>query len=506
MSILPKHQPCTAIVVGGGFGGIAAALRLRHLGYQVTIIERLSRLGGKAQVYVREGFRYDAGPVIITAPHLFEELFELHQKKMSDYIKLEPLNPWYEFQFADGSSFKYSGSMEDTLKEIAKFSLEDCQGYCKLLKASADLYEHGFKKMGHLPFQGFNSLLKLIPNLGTLRNFKSLHELASTHIQHPDLQKALSLPFLFMGVNPLESTGFFSGLHHLQRKWGVHFPIGGTGALVNAFQQLLEETDIKVQLNITVKQLLVEGGRAVGVELQDGQILKADTIVMNGDPAYVYKNMVPSHLRGKWLDYKLDNLKYSSGVFVLYFGTKKQYSEVSQHTFLLGKKYLEDMQNLSSPNTLKDPSCIYLHRPTATDPSFAPKNCDSFYALVPVPNLQSDINWCTVSAELRHNIITQLEKRLLPDLTLNLVQDFYLTPKDFQNNFLAQHGAAYSISPLFSQSACFRFQHRSKEIDGLYFVGAGTHPGPGLPGVLTSAKALATVIQEDKSFSLQETA
>jgi len=446
MSGLSQKKSRTAIVIGGGFGGIAAALRLRGLGYHVTLFDRLSRLGGKAQVYVREGFRYDAAPTMITHPHLFNELFQLFNRSLSDFVKLVPLQTGTKFYFPDGSTFQHGAAIDDTLLEIAKINKKDCQGYLKLLeKTDADRASSA------------HSLFKWIPT-----PIKSTEDLIATYIENPHVREALAHQAQLLNGNPTKVYEW--------RPTGLFFPTGGVGSLVDAFQQLMEINGIDIQLNKTVKKIHVENGAVKTIELQDGLTYACDTLVVNSDPAYVYKHLIDRSFQGKWKDKKLDKLHFSQSAFILYFGTKKTYKEVAQHSVLIGEVP------------------VYLHRPTSIDPSFAPNKCDSFYASMLVPNLKEPIDWCHAGAHERERILSLLEKHLLPDLRNQIIQDFFMTPKDFQNSYLSLYGSGYGTNE--------KFPHVSAEIDHLYFVGAGTEPGPGLCGVLNSAKIVENLIRE----------
>lgn len=436
----------TAIVIGGGFGGIAAALRLRGLGYEVTLFDRLARLGGKAQVYVREGFRYDAGPTMINHPHLFEELFQLFNQSLNDHVKLVPLQTGTKFYFPDGTTFQHGTTIEETLLEIAKINKKDCQGYLKLLEKTDAEHENS----GH-------SLLKWIPT-----QVKSTEDLIATYIENPRVREALAHQAQLVNGNPSKIYEW--------RSAGTFFPTGGVGSLVDALQRLMESNGIDVQLNTTVKKIHVEDCKVKEIELQDGTKFACDIVVVNSDPAYVYKNLIDRSFQGKWKDKKLEKLHFSQSLFILYFGTNKKYNSVSQHSMILGEVP------------------IYLHRPTSIDASFAPKNCDSFYASLLVPNLKEPIDWCQAGAFQREKTLSKLEKTLLPDLKQHLVQDFYMTPKDFQNSYLSLYGSGYGTDE--------KFPHASAEIDQLYFVGAGTEPGPGISGVLQSAKIIENLIKE----------
>ena len=490
-----------AIVIGGGFGGMASALRLRARGYEVTIIDRCKRLGGRAQVFERDGFRHDAGPTVITAPFLFDELFELFDKKRSDYVKFVPLDPWYRFQFPTGETFDYGGTVESTLAEIARFSPEDVAGYKSLLEQSHKIFDVGFTQLSDQPFDSFTTMMRQLPNLAKLGCYRTVWQLVCRHLKDPRLRQAFSIQPLLVGGNPFDTTSIYSLIHYLERQWGVHFAMGGTGAIVDAFSKLMAEVGIAVRLDTTVASVTVENGVAKGVQLEDGESLDSDIVVSNVDPAYLYGRMLPDADQKFSARLKKRNAKMSMGLFVLFFGTRKQYPQVAHHTIWLGKRYRELLREIFDGVSLPHDFSLYLHRPTATDSSFAPDGCDSFYVLAPVPNLKADIDWETEGPLLQKRIIKALSDSILPELEETITGDFYMTPEDFSEDYLSVAGAGFSVAPLFSQSAWFRFHNRAEGPDNLYLVGAGTHPGAGLPGVLCSAKVLDRIVEAPHDIS-----
>lgn len=487
-----------AICIGGGFGGMAAALRLKALGYGVTLLDRMPLLGGRAQVFQRDGFSFDAGPTVITAPFLLDELFTLFSKKMENYLELIPLKLWYRYHFEDGSTLDYGENLEDLLSQIRLFNPEDVKGYKQLLNFSDKIYDVGFERLASQPFHSFMTLLKTIPDLLKLKSYKSVFRLVSGFIKNENLRRAFTISPLLVGGNPFQTTSIYALIQSLERRWGVHFPKGGTGALVKALQKLMEEENIKIALKTSAQKIVVKNSKVEGVELSDGHFLPADVVVVNGDPAYVYKNLIQPVFRKKWTDKKVDRLSYSMGLFVLYFGTKKKYPNIAHHTIIFGKTYFELLHEIFNLGTLSEDMSLYIHRPTATDSAMAPLGCDSFYALAPVPNLSSGINWDEIGPLYQEKLLNLIEKRLLPSLRENLMTTFYMTPKNFQHDYLSEHGAGFSIAPIFRQSAYFRFHNQSEDVNSLYFVGSGTHPGAGLPGVLSSAKVLEKILKEKK--------
>jgi phytoene desaturase len=485
------------VVIGAGFGGIAAALRLRARGYRVTIVDRCQRLGGRAQVFERDGFVFDAGPTVITAPFLLQELFELFGERMADHVDLRAVEPWYRFRFDDGRTFDYGGTVEQTLAEIARFEPDDRAGYLRLLETSRRIFEVGFTGLADRPFDRFTTMLKLLPQLLRLRSDRSVYRLVERHLKNPQLRQAFSIQPLLVGGNPFDTTSIYSLIHFLERQWGVHFPIGGTGALVGALGALMQRQGIDIRLGTTVARIATAGRRATGVVLEDGNELPADVVVSNADAPRLYGSMVPGKKR-RWTAGKLGRLRYSMGLFVLYFGTKRCYPDVAHHTISMGPRYRELLRDIFDRKVLADDFSLYLHRPTATDPGLAPPGCDSFYVLSPVPNLQSGIDWSRQADAYGNRIIEALERTMLPGLRESIAVRFHMTPQDFGDRYLSVHGAGFSIQPLLTQSAWFRFHNRSEELDNLFLVGASTHPGAGVPGVLSSAKVLDRIVPSPK--------
>ena len=487
-----------AVVIGTGFGGIAAALRLRAKGYEVLAIDRCEAVGGRAQLFEREGFRHDAGPTVITAPFLFEELYALFGERFADYVTLVPVKPWYRFLFSDGSEFDYGGTLEETLAEIAKIEPRDVEGYLKLLEHSKEIYEVGFKELSAVSFHRFWTMMKQVPPLLRLRNYETVWQMVSRHLKSPKLRQAFSIQPLLVGGNPFDSTSIYGLIHYLERAHGVYFAMGGTAALTRALGELMVRQGVQLRLNTTVASVKIIEGKACGVVLEDGTEIEADCVVSNADAAYLYDTMIKPEEQSWASRLKLKSAHYSMGLYVLYFGTKKKYPQVAHHTIWMGKRYRELLEDIFHRKVLAEDFSLYVHRPTATDPSFAPEGCDSFYVLCPVPNMQSGVDWAEAEPRLRQRILRALSETLLPGLEDCVTAVFAMTPKDFKQNYLSLHGAGFSIAPLFRQSAWFRFHNQAEKIKDLYLVGAGTHPGAGLPGVLCSAKVIDTLIPPAK--------
>jgi phytoene desaturase len=481
------------VVVGAGFGGIAAALRMRAKGYRVLVLDRAPMLGGRAQVFEREGFKHDAGPTVITAPFLFEELFALFGKDLKDYVTLVPLKPWYRFRFWDGSTFDYGGTLEETLAEIRRFEPKDADGYLRLLEHSEKLFDAGFTELADAPFNTVTMMLKQIPRLAKLQAYLSVSQFVAKYLKNPKMRQAFSIQPLLVGGNPYDTTCIYGLIHFLERKWGVFFTMGGTGALVAAFGKLMAEEGIEVRLNTTVAKIDVERKKARGVIFEDGTRLPADIVVSNADAMHLHRKMLPvgtTNMQG-WAKKRS---RLSMGLYVLYFGTTKQYPDVAHHTIWFGPRFREHLADIFKRKHLSEDFSLYVHRPTATDPSFAPPGCDSFYALCPVPNQDGNIDWSVEGPRLRDRMISELDRTMLPGLKDSITAVFDMNPDDFATRYLSVAGAGFSISPFFTQSAWFRFHNKAEGIDGLYLVGAGTHPGAGLPGVVSSAKVIDKLI------------
>ncbi len=483
-----------AIVIGSGFGGLAAAVRLGARGYRVTVIDKLDQPGGRAYVHKRGGHTFDAGPTVVTAPFLFEELWTLCGKRMADDIDLRPVTPFYRIRFDDGAVFDYTGDAAHMRSEIARFSEADVKGYERFLTMSEEIFKVGFEELAHVPFGNWMDMAKIIPSMMKLQSYRTVYGLVSKYIRDDRLRQVMSFHPLLVGGNPFSTTSIYTLIAFLERKWGVHFPIGGTGALVNGICNLIQGQGGTIRLSTEVKQIIVEGGRAKGVLLANGERLSADVVVSNGDSAWTYRYLVPQEDRKRWTDRKIERTNYSMSLFVWYFGTKRKYENVAHHTILLGPRYKGLLEDIFVKHVLADDFSLYLHRPTATDPSLAPEGRDTFYVLSPVPNLESGTNWAESAERYRKSVERYLEQSILPGLSENLTESLTMNPQDFQDRLLSFRGAAFGIEPTLTQSAFFRPHNKSEDIDRLYLVGAGTHPGAGLPGVLSSARVLDRIV------------
>ncbi|MDA8643281.1 phytoene desaturase family protein [Candidatus Pelagibacter sp.] len=484
-----------SIVIGSGFGGIAAALRLRAKGHDVTLIEKHQDLGGRARVFKRNGFTFDGGPTVITAPYLINELFELFKKNPKDYIELSPLKIWYQFIFEDRSKFNYSGNENEMKAQIGELSQEDVQGYEKLVNFTKKIFDKGFTELADVPFDKPFVMLQQLPALLKLKSYKSVYSLVSSYIKNEKLRRMLSMHPLLVGGNPFTTTSIYGLILYLEKKWGIHYSMGGTGNIIKGFEKLMNEVGIKVIKGNEVKKIISKNTKITGVQLNNDNTINADIVICNADPPAVYEKLLDGNNNNSFLfNWKKKRMEYSMGLFVYYFGTKKIYENVEHHTIKFGNKYKEHLDDIFDKKKLNEDISYYLHRPSATDKSMAPEGNDCFYVLVPVPNNQSGIDWNTEGEKMKSLIINKMEKDLMPNLKENIVEDFYLTPDYFEKDLNTKFGSGFSIQPKFTQSAYFRFHNKSEIYDGLYFVGAGTHPGAGVPGVLSSAKVLDKIL------------
>jgi len=484
-----------SIVIGSGFGGIAAALRLKAKGHKVTLIEKHPDLGGRARVFRKNGFIFDGGPTVITAPYLINELFELFKKDPKDYIKLSPLKVWYQFVFEDKSKFNYSGNENEMKAQIKELNKEDVKGYEKLVSFTKKIFDKGFTELADIPFDKPFVMMQQLPSLLKLKSYKSVYSLVSSYIKNEKLRRMLSMHPLLVGGNPFTTTSIYGLILYLEKKWGIHYSMGGTGNIIKGFEKLMNEVGIKVIKGNEVTKILSKNNKITSIQLDNHDYIDADNVICNADPPAVYEKLLDEKNNNSFLfKWKKKRMEYSMGLFVYYFGTKKIYDNVEHHTIKFGSKYKEHLDDIFDKKKLNNDISYYLHRPSATDKSMAPEGNDCFYVLVPVPNNQSGIDWSIEGDKMKKLIIDKMENDLMPNLRNNIVEDFYLTPDYFEKDLNTKFGSGFSIQPKFTQSAYFRFHNKSEIYDGLYFVGAGTHPGAGVPGVLSSAKVLDKIL------------
>ena len=483
-----------SIVIGSGFGGIAAALRLKAKKHAVILIEKQKDLGGRARVFKKNGFTFDAGPTVITAPYLINELFELFNKDPKNYIKITPLNTWYRFIFEDGMKFDYSGNEDQMKTQIEKIDKNDVKGYENLVKFTKKIFDKGFSELSDVSFDKPFFMLKQLPTLINLKSYKSVYSLVSSYIKNEKLRRMLSMHPLLVGGNPFTTTSIYGLILYLEKKWGIHYSMGGTGEIIKALEKLMLEENIKIIKGSEVTSINLNKNKIKSIKLENQKEIDVDNVICNADPPAVYEKLLSNKKINFFFNWKKKRMEYSMGLFVYYFGTKKVYENVVHHTIKFGDKYKEHLNDIFENKKLNEDISYYLHRSTATDKSMAPDGHDCFYVLVPVPNNQSNINWSVEGDKLKDLVVKKMENSLLPNLKNNIVEDFYLTPDYFEKELNTKYGSGFSIQPKFSQSAYFRFHNKSEVCDGLYFVGAGTHPGAGVPGVLSSAKVLDKIL------------
>jgi phytoene desaturase len=483
------------VVIGAGFGGLSAAIRLQAHGHEVVLIEKRDRPGGRAYVFRRQGFVFDAGPTIITAPTMIDELFALGGRPTADSVKLVPLDPYYNVRFEDGMVFRYTGDHGRLRDEVRRFNAADVEGYERFSLAAQRVFDAAFPLVDQ-PFTSIGDMLRVVPDLARLRADRSVAHLAQRFFRDERLQQVFSFHPLLIGGNPFQSSSIYALIHVLEKRWGVWFAMGGTGALVDGLARLFASLGGELRLDTEATGIDVDPitGRARAVELADGERLAADAVISNADVAYTYKRLVPSAARRVNTDRKLDRMRYSMSLFVIYFGTDRKYDDVAHHEILMGPRYAGLLGDIFDRKRLASDFSLYLHRPTATDPSLAPPGCDSWYVLSPVPHLGSGTDWERAGTAYRDSIVRYLEDRYLPGLSRHIVAEHRVDPRYFQHTLNSHLGSAFSVEPILTQSAWFRPHNRSEDVPNLFLVGAGTHPGAGVPGVLSSGKIVADMI------------
>ncbi|CAH2601029.1 Phytoene desaturase (neurosporene-forming) [Rhodovastum atsumiense] len=490
-----------AVVIGSGFGGLAAAVRLGARGYRVTVLERLDAPGGRAYVHRIDGFSFDAGPTIITVPWLLEELWQLAGRKLEDDVDLRLLDPFYRLRFDDGTLFDVCGDPAKVRAEVARISPEDVEGYDRFMQLSRKLCRVGFEELGHVPFGALTDMARVAPALIGVQAWRSVFSIVSGYVKHPHLRIALSFHPLLIGGNPLRVSSIYGMIESLQQRWGIHWAIGGTGALVRGLVKLIETQGNAIRYGAEVSQIMTKDGRAVGVRLSTGEEIAAHIVVSNADSAWTYRHLLPPDVRRRWTDRKVERMSYSTGLFVWYFGTNRRYDDVPHHTIMLGPRYEGLLKDIFDRKVLAKDFSLYIHRPTATDPSLAPEGCDTWYALSPVPHLDADIDWAKQAEPYRQAIARYLDANLIPGFEQHVVASRVTTPQDFRDRLLSFKGAGFGMEPVLLQSAYFRPHNKSEDVENLFLVGAGTHPGAGVPGVLSSARVLDRVVPDVRVFT-----
>ena len=490
-----------AAVIGSGFGGLAAAVRLQAMGLDTTLFEARDKPGGRAYVYEQDGFVFDGGPTIITAPDAIEELFTVAGREMRDYVELIQVAPLYRLIWSDGDVFDYTGETESMLAQIRDRYPGDEGGYERFVDYSRRVFQKGYVELAAEPFLRFWDMVRVAPDLARLRADRTVYDTVARFVKHDHLRQALSFHSLLVGGNPFDTSAIYTLIHYLERNWGVFFPRGGTGALVRALVKLFEELGGEVRLSCPVEGIRVEGSngtsrhRITSAAAADEAF---DLVVSNADVHHTYHRLYGGEARGAAMRRKLDRMDWSMSLFVLYFGTDRTYAgEIEHHTVIFGPRYKELLDDIFGGSSLPEDFSLYLHAPTITDPSLAPEGCGSFYVLAPVPHLgNAPLDWDTVAPAYAERILEALEAQL-PDLRKHVVTKHWITPEHFRDTLNSHCGAAFSCAPKLTQSAWFRPHNKDARIPGLYLVGAGTHPGAGVPGVVNSAKATAALVARD---------
>lgn len=495
------------IVIGSGFGGLSVAIRLQSAGHQVTVLEMRDRPGGRAYVYEDQGFTFDAGPTVITAPECLEELFALSGRHMNDYVRMKPVSPFYRLLWEDGTTFDYDSDLVHTVEQIKEMSPEDIKGYEKFLNYSQEVFEAGYVDLAHEAFLDIWSMVRVSPQLMKLKAYRTVYDMVSHFIKDEHLRQAFSFHSLLVGGNPFETSSIYTLIHYLERKWGVHFPEGGTGALVQGLVRLFKDLGGTLHLSAEVDEIVTSQNQVKGVRLVDGTWFECDEVVSNADVVHTYKHLLKNNSNAAPTRTRLDKMRYSMSLFLIYFGTHRTYPELAHHNIVFGPRYKGLLDDIFKKGVLADDFSLYLHAPTRTDASLAPAGCESFYVLSPVPHMgHLDVDWQEQGPRYADRILSYLEKHYLPGLKNSLVTQRIFTPLDFKTELNAHFGSAFSLEPTLLQSAYFRTHNRDRHIRGLYFVGAGTHPGAGIPGVVNSAKATAKLILEEKNWALNVSA
>ena len=488
-----------AVVIGSGFGGLALAVRLQSAGFETTLVEARDKPGGRAYVYEDDGFVFDAGPTVITDPACLEELFALSGRKLSDYVTLVPVSPFYQLRWEDGDVFDYVNDQEELDRQIAKRNPDDVEGYRRFLAYSEELYHEGYEKLGAAPFLDFKSMVRVAPQLIRLQSWRTLYAKVATFIKDEHLRQAFSFHTLLVGGNPFSTSAIYGLIHALERRGGVWFAMGGTGALVAGIIRLFEDLGGTVRLSAPVAQIMTQGDRATGVQLASDETLPADLVASNADIVHTYKALLSENARGAAESKRLTNKRFSNSLFVIYFGLDREVpNDLEHHVILFGPRYRELIADIFKGPSLPDDFSLYLHAPSKTDPGLAPEGQSAYYVLAPVPHLgAADIDWETEGPKYRDRILAYLEEHAIPRLRETMVTCRIFTPADFSTELNAHMGSAFSLEPILLQSAYFRGHNRDDKISNLYLVGAGTHPGAGVPGVVGSAKATASLVLED---------
>ena len=498
MSRGPTTPLRSAIVIGAGFGGLSLAIRLQSAGVQTTIVESRDKPGGRGYYWERDGFTFDAGPTVITDPACLKELWALSGRDMGEDVTLEPVLPFYRLNWADGTNFDYTNDDAVLFREIAKLNPDDVEGYKKFLDYSAGVFKEGYEKLGHVAFLDYASMIKAAPALMKYQAWRSVYSIVSSFVKSEKLREALSFHTLLVGGNPMTTSAIYALIHKLERDGGVWFAKGGTNRLVAGMVALFERLGGEMRLSDPVVEIETLGDRVTGVRTQSGWQGQADAVAANSDIVHTYRDLLSTSRSAKRTTQRLERKRYSPSLFVVHFGVKGTWPGIPHHMILFGPRYKGLLEDIYDNGVLSSDFSLYLHHPTVTDPSLAPDGMSTFYALAPVPHLgKFPVDWDEIGPVLEKRILDEVGRRLIPDIHERIVTKFSYTPADFGTDLNAHLGSAFSLEPVLQQSAYFRVHNRDDAIPNLYFVGAGTHPGAGIPGVVGSAKATAALMLAD---------
>jgi phytoene desaturase len=488
----------SAVVIGSGFGGLALAIRLQAAGIQTTIIEARDKPGGRAYYWERDGFIFDGGPTVITDPPCLTQLWALTGHDMAQDIELIPVMPFYRLNWSDGTNFDYSNDEAKLRSEIAKLNPADVEGYAKFLDYSAGVHDEGYVKLGTKAFLDFASMIKAAPALAKYQAWRSVYSMVSSFVKNEKLREALSFHTLLVGGNPMKTSAIYALIHKLEKDGGVWFAKGGTNRLVAAMVRQFERIGGTLRLGDPVERIETQGERTTGIVTESGYRVECDAVATNGDIMHSYRDLLGYHPRGKKAAASLSRKKFSPSLFVVHFGIKGSWPGIPHHMILFGPRYKGLLDDIYSHGVLPKDFSLYLHHPTVSDPSMAPEGCSTFYALAPVAHQgKLPIDWEEMGPVFEKRILDEVGRRLIPDIHERIVTKFHYTPADFGTDLNAHLGSAFSLEPVLTQSAWFRVHNRDDVLSNLYFVGAGTHPGAGIPGVVGSAKATAELMIED---------
>ena len=518
----------TAIIIGAGFGGLSLGIRLQSLGFNTTILEKLDAPGGRAYVKKVKGFIFDMGPTVITVPHFIEELFALERsqdnldkpdfpegillngnsKKTSteEYAEIVPIKPFYRIYFHDKTYFDYDGDPVNTRRQIQEIEEEDLEGYERFHRDAEAIFKRGFLELGYTFFGSAKEVFKVLPDLLKLDAVRSLFSFTSKYFKSDKLRQVFSFETLLVGGNPLSVPAIYSMIHFVEKTWGVHYVMGGTGALINGMVKKYHELGGQIKYNSEIEEIIINKRNSFfskpkvsGVQIKNGELLKSNVVVSNGDYANTYMHLIKNEFRRWNKDWKVKKMNYSMSLVVIYFGFKYNKNlNLRHHNIILGPRYEELLSDIFKRKILAEDFSQYLHIPTLTDKSLAPKGHHAAYTLIPVPNNASNIDWSIEGSKLTKTVLSFLDKEgYIPDLQKNLVHSEFITPNYFEHTLNSHLGNSFGVEPRLTHSAFFRPHNKSEDIEGLYLVGASSQPGAGTPSVMMSAKMTARIIAND---------